>query len=847
LRNKSIKDKLRKWGNNNGKSLQDVFNIFLQKDKNGNYIPKLHIKIDYHRLIENWEKVKNKKAEAAEFLETNYDIDAYRKEAWAYIQEEYAIIDGSTLDQSPEKNNLLKNIKKNKLLKKFLPQHISYLDPKNNFILRKHLRESLWESDFYKEITKSGNEALLEFYEYMQEIITRINSSNAETEVLKTFVPQAPKGWVEGGRKEFFKNILRGVQINPKDYEFGYINPITQQVEQKLYIPLTKDLAEEKDGEKDYSSVSKDLLSLFLSVEFQLINVENIQSLEAFSNLLGDFEAAQEVIPLNRFGKILKNRLNKGNITPVLEGKAGSNYKYYDKFKRYYIYNQSIQDLTEDSAFTIPFTDITISGAKLIQNIMTVARGATFGLNIAAPLRNFVMGRISTLVHGNHHFASKISLQNSIDFIENLNFLPSSERHRKIAGMLDFVLPMLSMEEGRKKDKVSVTSGFQILTNENLHHLMKKSSDYVQIPIFIALLENSTVREGKIVNINELVEQEMKDKYNYTSLYSLPDSKIKEITKEMNERKEELHRKDNLFNYMEIEGDKFNLKGVEREDESVNRLRSLSQAYAMRMTGESTSQDINLMTASVLARMLLMYRSWIPKTVQVRFGELSKDEILGWTEGRLRSFYKTVFMEENGNLLKKLGIFVSGVAGFSKKDAFREIIKKRWLKEKQLLIDSNSLDNLNDFLLDEFIKLQETNIQSAFKDVRTTFLLFLLGSLIVFAGGGEGADDEEKQLRNLIQLEITKYYQEFSFYYNPFEALSIFKSPFPIASYLSNWADFFKQVVAEPFYPDENKPMKYFFRGVPITKQIINYSPLFDAELAKKMGVDINPNPLFMR
>ncbi len=866
---------LLQWGKENGKSLQEVFELFLDRyDNKDNPLNGQYNGMFKSTVSKEFIRLKDEAQVADEegrikFYNKFYDIEGYKK---AYEQE-YARKVGEVMAKTYNSTSeQLNKEAQDKVLKKF-KRDFSPNNPQtsffqNNWILNKFLKledeeiANIYYSDFYKMLQK--NKSLLDAWINMQDVITRAQGTGINTEIgiNKRFIPRAFKGLIETGSnvKSQRERLVRELNINPDDYNYGSINPSTGKEESKMFLYYTQRLEDQvkyvvkgENGEiekttYDFRNLSTDLLSMFDSFDKNVSYVEHMQGLEAFTEVLSEFEATKRLIDTDRFGRILKEQ-------PIPQGYTGENYKYFDKLRKYYIFNIKLQDI-KDKAIKIPGLKykgepVTVSGVKLVSNIANLARMTAFSIpNLTSPLRNMIAGRLSSSFDRSKYLSGGSNdIKNEMHFLDNTALasytkIMSVVENQKFAAAMSLFLPELHLNENRHKDKLSMNAGWQIFTPERLQVLMQSSEGVIPIAILRALIKNSTVRDGKIVNVNILANQEIQEKYNYTSKYSLPEGSpsLQQMEKEIKERVKEL-KKDNLFNYMELTTDgkdkKLSIKGVDTNDPSVHEITNIVQSYAQRATGMIPESDINLARTNFLAKQLFMYRGWIPKTVYTRFGGLSYNNLTQtYEQGRIRNLIDalTKHTESRLDFLKRLTL---GFFGKIDKELMIKIAKEhRLVKYKQLQEHGQDIREISE---EEYVDMFLQNVKNSYREIRTLLGVFTIINLGLLAAG-EGDDDKEKNLARLAQRELTKYYKELSFYYDPMSAYEIIKNPFPLLSYTGNLLLLAKNTLGEPFNPDGNKPLKYLFRSMPITKEIISYTPLFDPTLAEELGIKINPN-----
>jgi hypothetical protein len=124
-------------------------------------------------------------------------------------------------------------------------------------------------------------------------------------------------------------------------------------------------------------------------------------------------------------------------------------------------------------------------------------------------------------------------------------------------------------------------------------------------------------------------------------------------------------------------------------------------------------------------------------------------------------------------------------------------------------------------------------------------LIMWLGfaSLCFWAAGG---DDEDKSgARKWIAKALRKYKNEFAFYYSPGEFTSMLKSPIPIIGLLTDAEDLVTNTIGQGIgfmrgdteQMDENHPLKYLNKILPITKELQSTYALFDDDFRKSFDI----------
>ena len=833
IKGQTIGHKLMSWGQRNNKTQQEVFNMFLTTDRNGKPILSEKKSVDFYKARL---KAKDSKADSIQFIKDNYDLDAFNKKKEEYLKGQFAKIDGYF--KTDEEKKALKLRETNNLDITIKPQYLL-----TNPMLDEFLKEELWYSDFFKTISKKENSELLEFWDYINDIIKRAKDTGISDEVTNRFVPQKLKDIYETETKKLWSKYIEGLKISPDQYEYGSINPITGLQENKINLNFTRDLGESIEGEaykKNYSNVSTDLLRSFMAFDYDLIEKENMQTAEDFSEVLSDFEAANKVINVGKLGGILKF-FNNGvtKVSEVEQGKDGMNAKAYDGFKKLYIYNQQIQDYT-DFAIKIG-KDEYISGIKTIKKVVQTARSSAFALNVMSPLRNLILGKINTWINTNPHFSPSFDPSADLHILDDIFINLNSLKDKQFVALLEYFLPLASDNFQKELNHASMRQGIRKFSFDNMQLLMRNSDDVVQIKIFKELMKNSTIRDGKVVNINIWVKEQHKINNNYSDFYKLSLEDRNKYQKQIDDEIRNLKKNDTIYKYLSVKNDIVNIKGLDRNDSSVAYLRNLNRQYSAEATGALSLEDKALSGTSFMMQMMSMYRSWIAPTVGVRAGKFDYIE-QGITEGRMRSMVKYLKDDTEKKSKKVKNLLMGAMFGVFDKESLIQVAKDlRKKKINQLKEDGKYSKEITE---DEFVEMYLRNIDSAFKDLRATFTLFILVSLGLASSlmGGGSNDDKKTNLQKIVERELKKYNNELTFYYNPLEALSIIKNPFPVTTYIDNYLKIITNTLGEPFNPDKNHPMKYLLRSFPVTNMVASYLPIIDDNTAKELGIKLTTN-----
>jgi hypothetical protein len=135
------------------------------------------------------------------------------------------------------------------------------------------------------------------------------------------------------------------------------------------------------------------------------------------------------------------------------------------------------------------------------------------------------------------------------------------------------------------------------------------------------------------------------------------------------------------------------------------------------------------------------------------------------------------------------------------------------------------------------------NIRSMMREV----LLLASFMFLLFLGAGDDDDDDEdvSGFKKYAIKALQKYQNEFSFYYSPTEFTKMLKNPVPLIGVLEDFERFLTQGIGQVYNfgigdeegMEKNKPAKYLFKLLPITKEGLNFYALYDDEFRKEWAI----------
>jgi hypothetical protein len=234
----------------------------------------------------------------------------------------------------------------------------------------------------------------------------------------------------------------------------------------------------------------------------------------------------------------------------------------------------------------------------------------------------------------------------------------------------------------------------------------------------------------------------------------------------------------------------------------------------------------------------MIFKNWIPRLVDVRLGNLkynSATDAYEW--GRSRMVMRVL----SEGVLQSAGRFVNILQANEKGiEYMREMYEK---KKAEYEKDTGKTLRMTER---EFIDLVRKNIKDQATDL--VFYLTLTSSFLGLKAVAPDDDDDkatQNQYKFMLRV-VDKVKDEVAYFYDPTSLVNLTKSGiFPSTSLIDNFTKMFKNFGKEMYYlgtddvkaAEENKVVKYFLKGFPVTYEFDIPILLFFPDLAKDLGM----------
>ena len=858
----AIRKKLTDRGGDVRKLVQQIY----QKDSKDKLVNKLIYKFDK----KFFDEVDNNSLEGyrdKRWIMDNIDVDAYRKEA------------KELLDKKIERIKKLHDDDVDLMERLILEEQRKWnIDRKdfigwNNYIIKRHPLTK-WYSEEYKSLLKDPE--LLELYNFISEMNQKAKSSGyIGNQVASTFLPFVRKGMAESLAWDFdlsaVMNFGKNLQLQADDVGYGQVNELTGELENAIPKYYTYDFTRGEDGVNDYSDVSEDIFKNMILYINHMEKYKYLSEVEDQLQLVKTIETFKGYLATNNNGEIVY-RDGKPDIKSEGQATSEGNAKIFNDFLRALLYEQKYPLSDSDTPLGIGKVMNFVKGAvnsvagrevfkpeenptatSLVKTMDAANRAfqlKTLGLEFISGAVNAFGGNIQIATQAGNYFKAREVLANEVKLVGN-RFKNDEERDMFIQ-LIDAFMPLKDDPTYEKLQKSGLTKLTRGSFSDFLMVFMREPEQHIEKSIFLTLLDNMMVEDGKIVSIREFVKRKYKDRYDSASRY-------KEVSPKIDEEIEELKKTRSLNAVKKLENGKLVIPGLDLSNTTeLQRLTNLTRRISRNATGNLADSDLNRMGMNIWTKSMMIFKNWIPKLVDTRFGEFRKvsDDFSveigedGLTTGekydigRIRLFayvLGTSIRDKSANIYNILSLNEKGLAALDKMyEEFAEQYQKR--TGKPLEIDR-----------EEFIDMIRTNLRNQVKELSILMSMFGAMFALGFAAPDDDDDRADKNFHRYTQRVIDKFIGELSFFYNPAEFQKILSgSMFPAIGIFSDIDRFTSHTMMEMTGIDTSnpeltadqvrkkaQPIKNFGKMFPISKSLFTYGGILDADFAKEFDITI--------
>lgn len=857
-----IRDKLKARGGDLRKIVQGIY----QKDTEGGLVNKLIYKYQ-KEFFEQVDANAQEGARSMKWLIDNVDLKAYAQEANKILKERLTRIN-KTYEEGALKEKLILEEKRKWDISR------SDFNGWNNYVIKRHPQEK-WQSEEYVNLKKDPE--LFELYNF----ISRINKKARDIGYLEnalqsTFLPFIRKSMAESlawdGSLGSISNFQANFTVELDAVGYGNINEVTGELENSIPKYYTTDFSRQEDGTNDYSDVSLDLFKNMIMYINHMEKYKYLSSIEQQMLLVKTTQQFKKHLKTSSFSRAVnkdgKASLQKGNT---------DNVKIIDQFLRNLLYDQKYA--LDDSDVEVPVVG---SVVRNVSKALNVASRALTGQDVVKEGSEQTTGSlIKTMDFLNRYVQVKALGFKSISGLANYfggnlqlaalagkyfdyreiaryqarlfgNRFKNDDERKMFVQLIDKFMPL---KDDPTYDKM-VSAGMSKLTDKNYSDILfvwfRQTEQHLEKSVFMALLDNMMVEDGRLVNIRDFVKSKYKNRYNSAEEYNSVKEKIKQEI-------DELKKTRSINAIKKLEDGKLVVPGLDLSNrEELQRLTNVARTLSRTATGGATEFDNIRANMNVWLRSLMVFKGWIPKLALTRFGEFR----------RVADDFNVEIGEDGLTTGEKYDIgrirLFSDFLHFNILRSVKEItdvlyVTDDGIKKIDQLFDKYSEDYEKRFgephnmTKEEFADMIKINLRN---QVRELMLLASLLGMSLALGWMAPDDDEDRATKNkfrYFQKIVDKFISEVSFFYNPSEMASTLSGGMPAIGLFEDFGratdHFFRETtgidLSDPTKSMEQvrkeaQPIKNVMKLFPVSNSIIPLLASFDEEFAKEYNVTIS-------
>lgn len=755
-------EKLKEWGKRNGKSLQDVYDMFIESSKNGlRLVPVLSN--EFRELRQEMTDMmlsddKTEQLKASKWVKEHFRIKEGAKEQFDKDLERYkeVLMNSTPGPKSQRYEDLLKEWLRKRNVWSKESFYAWFLDGKRYLEVTPEKFESS-VSQSYKEIMKHPE--LLEWVTLWKNTMAEMNRRIPHEYIPLSMVPAVPislgekvgsdiSGMPGYIKEEFKRSFTLETELNER---FG---------EHVKSIPLRYMHAMgSSNGEIDSSMFSRDLRNVMY--KFLESALEN----EKLSQIEGQMLVLRNILASNKVGKMKNGVLDRGPAS--LENMDPATMEYFDALINSQMYGQKWAQ-----EFTGTLFGVKIS-AKSVQSMMSLFSKIRMTVPVRAALAAGVAGEgfLRAQMNSNPNFGEK-NYQKSLTML-----LKDNDRFWALARRFDAISEAQSALVAREKRS--------LLTSRALDPVY---GYYPLIPVdrmlnataMVTMLHNYAMVNGEAVRLSLLPEGTK----SIAEGVEIKDGKlVTEIPLEILKKLIMVHR-------MEMRG----------------------------VTGSMSQYDFAAYHNDMMVSVLMQFKGWMPGLAQAHFGGVRYDQLLDrFDEGKIAGSLKAVSSKFNRDemegelklrdLLKKTAdtvldglhtLVLDSAYTLSSVERDKRIKEGTWdlnstaekkyqnrrnrlLAEFEIFRNNTSVPRFRkegkatESDIEAFMQMRQQSVRGMMTELRNMLGTMLLSSMLTAALMGD--DDEATYASKVSNDLLARIILEMAQFYNPIELMKTVKNP----------------------------------------------------------------------
>ena len=877
--------------------LSKVYEKVLEKDEKGKPIRTLLSKLDkgyksfikeqnvhYDSLYESlsetlsesglkgdklFDKIKKDyRSSVIDFLKENYNLTEFDKN---YEKVHKAYID-SLVDLNLDEDPFINEQKKKDLLRKWEKNHDIYTSPDalstKNFMLNSVINGDKWNSKGYKELEKPENKDVLDMYNLFQKLNDRARKNGMLEDIYgyKEFLP-----YIDDPSQ--FKSVIKTLKngsfglfyvmkaLKPKKWNSLFnssfeaitedIDPVTNKARRTIPIHYkyleTPNLVKKK-GESDIdfakrkkleeesiqNTLSTDLFYVYKQWADHIIKYETLTSFESRLKMAQFIESRkQEINQTDSKGHIVINKdaKNKANRLSFTTKEDRTTETFLTNLIDRTVYGRS--DTIKDEY-------------KMFYDALygyTAAKG--LGLNISVALLHPIRGSLA-LQQNLGKWIGRNEIITGLALAAGVNTKTTSSYGKDLVAKSKFLVERFNAISDSSYERKN-TEKYDSSLRLNIYGLIGKTDELEQRGIANAVFMNTTIKDGKFVNIRAYVKSLYDSKIQDTSLSN------KERTNLRNKRDAEISKmckEQNLFTFVEKSGNGFKINGVDFgsvQGKSENiKLQNAIDHYIKNSRGNTDEYDKSQAQMIYWMKFILQFKGFMPSQVGSYFTPIRYQYQLDdmyW--GKWRVFWDSF----SNQALITVGEYIKSMAKllpFMNKDLkgvnITEAAKDAYYRKKEEMKLQNKKFVQNEA---QFVDMYLNQLENQFRQFNTILILLGIGAFLGYSYAHAQGDKKKAWYYKVLSMLLAKLFRGYSFTLSIHDlltfigdALPVFKALQDVANVIYSVEKFGKGVITRnPKLKKEAHVYDKTMKAIPVAREAHMWSLSLSEKYDKWVGV----------
>lgn len=766
----------------------------------------------------------------AKWFKENYEVN---EEYYNKTYQEWKTAAFKRIDNNFESSEAIKREKKSWEKQYDVKKHFSTasVNRGGQFFLRlKESKESEFMSKEYAEIAATPE--LKDFYDYHVQKVREFSdmfgmklshgfTSNVQQGMVDTLIQ---KGFNPKGLSDAFFDLLQVKEYNPI---FGMIDPNTNQPIREIPRLFTSKITD-KQGNIDSSLKTKDLgKSLYLlgmsAMEYKF-NTEVADDILLLETLLTD-DLVKET-QRSETGTLLRGIDDK-----LLKSTKSTNSDTFSDFVDMYIFGRSLK--TKDRVRKIFGQNISMN--KTLLGLKQFHSMQVLGLKTPVALGAFGAGLINLKQQANKGlFITKENYNEALKLVMSGN--------SKVRALVEHFDLYQDDKFALRANRLSADYKSKYMTNDNFFVFLMGADRGLDAIVGVAMAMNHGLdEEGRVKRLKDLPEG------------------TKSLWESLEYTEDEQWRP-------QAARDRYISKISNLDKKAFSQFRNKSREVSSKVKGTMTGEDKMRVNSTLIGRLMLHYKSWLPGIAMERFGNTRYNYILDhFDEGTHKTFWNNfgadvttkqaldaeVGMHEHlGTVMQDLGKVAIDIVTFGYGPQFKIKEEKARLEFDKFLLEQEGnpefeyeTENEKEEVFNKFLELKRANIRAAITEIRAVVLLMLLLMML----GRDWDDDGKVDIRQTwvgrkLYAVLNRIYRETAVIVDPREFMQSRSTGIPLLGMAENGfklvANSLDQFTDDVFGQDSKNDRSgrgyYTFKFFPGVGAVVKTLEIYDQDKSAK-------------